>query len=72
MKNLNNFLGDVGRIKASFNGGKRLTSEQARVILENVSGLIAEPDMISRYFPMDEDLIDVLVIDEASQVSIAE
>ena len=72
LKNLNNFLGDVGRIKASFNGGKRLTSEQARVILENVSGLIAEPDMISRYFPMDEDLIDLLVIDEASQVSIAE
>jgi len=72
LKNLNNYLGDVGRIKASFNGGKRLTSEQARVILENVSGLIAEPDMISRYFPMDEDLIDLLVIDEASQVSIAE
>ncbi|MBW1704052.1 MAG: AAA family ATPase [Deltaproteobacteria bacterium] len=71
LKNLNNFLGDVGRIKASFNGGKRLTSEQARVILGNVSGLIAEPDMLSRYFPMDEDLIDLLVIDEASQVSIA-
>jgi hypothetical protein len=72
LKNLSNFLGDVGRIKASFNGGKRLTSHQARVILENVSGLIAEPDMISGYFPMGEDLIDLLVIDEASQVSIAE
>ena len=42
------------------------------MLLENVSGIIAEPDMISRHFPMDEDLIDILVIDEASQVSIAE
>ena len=72
MKNLNNFLGDVARIKASFAGGKRLTSMQARVLLENLSGIIAEPDMISKHFPMDEDLIDLLVIDEASQVSIAE
>jgi hypothetical protein len=72
MKNLNNFLGDIARIKASFAGGKRLTSMQAKVLLENVSGIIAEPDMISRHFPMDEDLIDLLVIDEASQVSIAE
>ncbi len=72
MKNLNNFLGDVARIKVSFNGGKRLTSKQVRVMLDNLSGIIAEPDMISRYFPMDEDLIDILVIDEASQVSIAE
>ena len=72
MKNLNKFLGDVARIKASFAGGKRLTSKQARVLLENISGIIAEPDMISRHFPMDEDLFDLLVIDEASQVSIAE
>ena len=72
LKNLNNFLGDIARIKASFAGGKRLTGKQAGVLLENVSGIIAEPDMISRHFPMDEDLIDLLVIDEASQVSIAE
>ena len=72
MKNLNNFLGDIARIKASFAGGKRLTSTQARVLLNNISGIIAEPDMISRHFPMDEDLFDLLVIDEASQVSIAE
>jgi hypothetical protein len=72
MKNLNNFLGDIARIKASFAGGKRLTSMQTKVLLENVSGIIAEPDMISRHFPMDENLIDLLVIDEASQVSIAE
>jgi hypothetical protein len=61
LKNLNNFLADVARIKVSFKGGTRLTGEQARVFLENVAALIAEPD-----------LIDVLVIDEASQVSIAE
>ena len=72
LKNLNNFLGDIAKIKVSFNGGKRLTSTQARVLLENISGIIAEPDMISKHFPMDEDLIDLLVIDEASQVSIAE
>jgi len=72
LKKLNNFLGDVAKIKVSIAGAKRLTSEQARVLLNNVSGIIAEPDMISRYFPMDEDLIDLLVIDEASQVSIAE
>ena len=72
LKNLNNFLGDVAKIKVSIDGGKRLTSKQARILLENFSGLIAEPDMISRYFPMDEDLMDLLIIDEASQVSIAE
>jgi len=72
LKNLNNFLGDIAKIKVSFNGGKRVTSTQARVLLENISGIIAEPDMISKHFPMDEDLIDLLVIDEASQVSIAE
>ncbi len=72
LKNLNNFLADVARIKVSFNGGTRLTGKQARVFLENVAAIIAEPDMISRHFPMDQDLIDVLVIDEASQVSIAE
>ena len=50
----------IARIKASFAGGKRLTSKQVRVLLENVSGIIAESDMISRHFPMDEDLIDLL------------
>jgi len=71
LKNLNNFLGDIAKIKVSFDGGKRLTSEQVRVLLNNVSGLIAEPDMISKFFPMNEDMIDLLIIDEASQVSIA-
>ncbi|MFC2166899.1 AAA domain-containing protein [Acidobacteriota bacterium] len=71
LKNLNNHLGDIAKIKVSFDGGKRLTSVQAHVLLNNVSGIIAEPSLISKYFPMEEDLIDLLVIDEASQVSIA-
>lgn len=71
LKNLNNFLNDIAKIKVSFVGGKRFTSIQARILLNSVSGLIAEPDMISKYFPMDENMIDLLIIDEASQVSIA-
>ncbi|MDO9264540.1 MAG: AAA domain-containing protein, partial [Desulfosalsimonadaceae bacterium] len=71
LKNLNNFLGDIAKIKVSFNGGKRFSSAQARVLLDNIPVLIAEPDMISGFFPMDEDMIDLLIIDEASQVSIA-
>lgn len=71
LKNLNNFLGHVARIKVCIEGGKRLTSEQARVLLENISGIIAEPDTISNFFPMEENMIDLLIIDEASQVSIA-
>ena len=71
LKNLNNFLGHVARIKVCIDGGKRLTSEQTHVLLKNVSGVIAEPDTISGFFPMEEDMIDLLIIDEASQVSIA-
>lgn len=72
LKNLNNYLGEMARIKVCIDGGRRLTHEQARVLLENVSALIAEPELISRHFPMEENLIDLLIIDEASQVSIAE
>lgn len=72
LKNLNNYLGEMARIKVCVDGGRRLTIEQARVLLENVSAIIAEPELISRHFPMGEDLIDLLIIDEASQVSIAE
>ncbi len=72
LKNLNNYLGDIAKIKVSVEGGKRLTSSQTHVLLDNVSGVIAEPNMISKHFPMEEDLIDLLVIDEASQVSIAD
>ena len=71
LKNLNNFLGDIARIKVSFTNGKRFTSDQARVLLANIAVIIAAPDMISGFFPMEEDMIDLLIIDEASQVSIA-
>jgi very-short-patch-repair endonuclease len=71
LKNLNNHLNEIAKIKVSFVGGKRFTTDQARVLLHNISGLIAEPDMIARFFPMEENLIDLLIIDEASQVSIA-
>jgi very-short-patch-repair endonuclease len=71
LKNLNNHLNEIAKIKVSFEGGKRFTVDQAGVLLKNVSGLIAEPDMIARFFPMEENLIDLLIIDEASQVSIA-
>jgi very-short-patch-repair endonuclease len=71
LKNLNNFLGDIARIKVSFSNGKRFTMAQARVLLDNIAVIIAEPDMISGFFPMEEDMIDLLIIDEASQVSIA-
>jgi len=72
LKNLNNFIGDIARIKESFIGGKRFSDEQTKVLLENIPCIIAEPNLISKYFPMSEDSIDILVIDEASQVSIAD
>lgn len=71
-KKLNNYSGDIERINVTFNSGKRLKIEELKVLLENISCIISEPDLISQYFPMEEDSIDVLVIDEASQVSIAE
>lgn len=72
IKNLNNFSGDIERIKLSIQKGKRLKDEELKVLLDNISCIISEPDIISKYFPMKEDSIDILVIDEASQVSIAE
>ena len=42
------------------------------MLLNNVSCILSEPELLSQYLPMDEDLIDILIIDEASQVSIAE
>lgn len=72
LKNLNNHLGEMARIKVSFEGGKRFSEEEAKVLLDSVSGIIAEPSTISKYFPMEENLIDILIIDEASQVSIAD
>jgi len=72
LKNLNNHLGEMAKIKVSYEGGKRFTLEEAKVLLEGISCIIAEPSTISKHFPMEEGLIDVLIIDEASQVSIAD
>ena len=72
IKNFNNHLGEMARIKVSFEGGKRLSKEEIDVLLSSVSAVIAEPSTISRHFPMEEDSIDILIIDESSQVSIAD
>ncbi len=72
LKNLNNHLGEMARIKVSYEGGKRFSVDEAKVLLNSISCIIAEPSSISKHFPMEEGLIDVLIIDEASQVSIAD
>ncbi len=72
IKDLNNHLGDIAQIKVSYNGGKRFSLEQAKVLLDSIPCIIAEPSTISKYFPMEEDMIDILIIDESSQVSIAD
>lgn len=72
LKELNQHLGIMQQLKVSFDGGKRFTREQTEVLLRGISVIIAEPATLSRHFPMQEDLIDVLIIDEASQVSIAD
>ncbi|MEI7621360.1 MAG: AAA domain-containing protein [Candidatus Moraniibacteriota bacterium] len=72
LKGLNQYLGVMQQLKVSFEGGKRFTVEQAKILLGGISVVIAEPSTLSRHFPMQENLIDVLIIDEASQVSIAD
>ncbi len=72
IKNLNNHSTDIERILVSLRSGKRLSMEEIKVLLTNIPCIIAEPSLISQYFPMEDDLIDVVVIDEASQVSIAD
>ncbi len=72
IKNLNNHSTDIERILVSLRSGKRLRMEEIKVLLSNIPCIIAEPSLISQYFPMEDDLIDVVVIDEASQVSIAD
>lgn len=72
LKDLNNHLGDIAKIKVSYEGGKRFSATEASVLLSSVSCVIAEPSTISKFFPMEEGIIDVLIIDEASQVSIAD
>ena len=72
LSNLVNHAADVQRIQTAIAAGKRISSEQAQVLLNNLSCVISEPGLISRHFPMEADMIDLLIIDEASQVSIAE
>jgi very-short-patch-repair endonuclease len=71
-KNLQHFAGDVQRILIAIKSGKRITEDQAKTLFKSLACVIAEPGLISRHFPMTEDLVDYLIIDEASQVSIAE
>jgi very-short-patch-repair endonuclease len=71
-KGLQNFAGDVPKIIIAIKGGRRISDEQARVLFGNLTCVIAEPGLISRHLPMTEDLVDYLIIDEASQVSIAD
>ena len=72
MSNLLNHTPDIQRIQNAVNTGKRMSSGQAKVLLESLSCIISEPGLISQHFPMDSDMMDLLIIDEASQVSIAE
>ncbi len=72
LKELNKHLNELQRIKVSYQGGKRFTREEADVLLKGVSCIIAEPSTISKHLPMDEEMIDILIVDEASQVSIAD
>jgi hypothetical protein len=71
LKNLLQHGADAERIKARVSDGKRLTTDYAKLLLSSFACIIAEPEALFRYFPMEEDLIDILIFDEASQVSIA-
>jgi very-short-patch-repair endonuclease len=71
-KGLQNFAGDVQKIIIAIKAGRRISDEQACVLFGNLTCVIAEPGLISRHLPMTEDLVDYLIIDEASQVSIAD
>lgn len=72
IKNLNNHSTEIERILVSLRNGKRLSMQEIKVVLVNIPCIISEPSLISQYFPMEDDLIDVVIIDEASQVSIAD
>ena len=72
LSKLMNHAADVQRIQTAVAAGKRISLAQAWILLKNLACIISEPGLISQHFPMEADLIDLLVIDEASQVSIAE
>jgi DNA-binding transcriptional MerR regulator len=63
MKNLNNHAGDIQRAITAVESGKRLTDEQSQVLFDNLSCIIAPPELISEYFPMSKDMVDMLIID---------
>jgi hypothetical protein len=71
LKSLLQHGGDAERIKNRVAHGQRLTTDYAKILLSSFACIIAEPEALFRYFPMEEDLIDILIFDEASQVSIA-
>lgn len=71
-KGFQNFSGDVQRIIIAMMSGRRISEEEARILFGNLTCVIAEPGQISRHLPMAADLVDYLIIDEASQVSIAD
>jgi hypothetical protein len=71
LKSFQNHPADMARIKRQIANGQRLTSEQAKLLCSTYSCIIAEPEAIFKFLPMDEGLIDILIFDEASQVSIA-
>lgn len=72
LKNLKQYATEINRIKDKFSAKYRLDKGEATTLLNSFSCIISPTDLVSAYFPMEEDMIDVLVIDEASQVSIAE
>jgi len=51
---------------------RRLTRTQADILFKNITCIISPADLVSEYFPMEEGMVDWVIIDESSQVSIAE
>lgn len=72
LKNLLQHATESARLKTAISAGRRSKSDEMKILLSSLSCLITEPELISRHLPMEEDIIDLLIIDEASQVSIAE
>ncbi len=71
-KALQNFANTVQQTIHAIRCGRRISKDQARTLFDTLTCVIAEPGQISRHFPMTADLVDYLIIDEASQVSIAD
>lgn len=67
-----NHSGHVQQILTAISAGRRISLVQAQTLLSHLTCIITEPGLIAQYFPMKDDMIDLLIIDEASQVSIAE